>query len=528
MTVLLTGATGFLGSRIAHALLTTRSEHVVVLGRGDPSRLRDRMIEALRGVGEGTLDGSLHRDLRCVSGDVTKPWLGLSPALYARLAGEVGAVWHCASDIALTGARERLCRVNVQGTAEVLAFAAVTPPACQLVHVSSIAVAGARPSGCVMESDLSGVHGFETHYDATKFEAECLVRQWAQSHGRPVVVLRPGIVAADRALPEGAAGHPLSVLGRMLESMAHGGTVGIPAQRPDAWPAVLRAGGFDTVARTSGEADQDYSVLLARRARTSTVAASPAPVRAEGNWLIVTAHPDDPTAQHLGRALTAAGAKSVGITDVGTRQPRASAAHPVGVVALLCDAAAVTDAVETVTERTELIMTAAGLCTPAGDGTSALWVVTGPTGLFPGPERCDAASPVHAAAWGVGERTARRRTRLNRADAWAGGRTCGDADPAPNAGHGGDHAPTGLQAHSCRRAAGRRSGDGPAGRRRAGDRRQRAVQAGAAAREAGQTRRSRLAAQTARWPVHHPFGTCPAACDRAGVTGAPPAAVGIV
>ncbi|WP_308297133.1 MULTISPECIES: SDR family NAD(P)-dependent oxidoreductase [unclassified Streptomyces] len=402
MTVLLTGATGFLGSRIAHALLTTRSEHVVVLGRGDPSRLRDRMIEALRVVGEGTLDGSLHRGLRCVSGDVTKPWLGLSPALYARLAGEVGAVWHCASDIALTGARERLCRVNVQGTAEVLAFAAVTPAACQLVHVSSIAVAGARPSGCVMESDLSDVHGFETHYDATKFEAECLVRQWARSHGRPVVVLRPGIVAADRTLPEGAAGHPLSVLGRMLESMVRGGTVGIPAQRPDAWPAVLRAGGFDTVARTSGEADQDYSVLLARRARTSTVAASPARVRAEGNWLIVTAHPDDPTAQHLGRALTAAGAKSVGITDGGTRQPRASAAHPVGVVALLCDAAAVTDAVGAVTERTELIMRAAGLCTPAGDGTSALWVVTGPTGLFPGPERCDAASPVHAAAWGVG------------------------------------------------------------------------------------------------------------------------------
>ncbi|WP_052032630.1 SDR family oxidoreductase [Streptomyces viridochromogenes] len=240
MTVLLTGATGFLGSRIAHALLTTRSEQVVVLGRGDPSRLRDRMTEALRVVGEGTLDGSLHRGLRCVSGDVTKPWLGLSPALYARLAGEVGAVWHCASDIALTGARERLCRVNVQGTAEVLAFAAVTPPACRLVHVSSIAVAGARPSGRVVESDLSDAHGFETHYDATKFEAECLVRQWAQSHGRPVVVLRPGIVAADRTLPEGAAGHPLSVLGRMLESIAHGGTGGIPAQRPEARRLGLR------------------------------------------------------------------------------------------------------------------------------------------------------------------------------------------------------------------------------------------------------------------------------------------------
>ncbi|TDT40132.1 thioester reductase-like protein [Streptomyces sp. BK208] len=240
MTVLLTGATGFLGSRIAHALITTRSEPVVVLGRGDPSRLRSRMADALQVVGEGAFDERHGGYLRCVSGDVTKPWLGLSPALYARLAGEVDAIWHCASDIALTGERERLYRVNVHGTAQVLAFAAATPPQCRLVHVSSMAVAGARPSGRVTESDLSDVHGFETHYDASKYTAECLVRQWAERHGRPVVVLRPSIVAADRTLPEGAAGHSLSVLGDMLKAMSQEGAPGIPAQRPGARQLVLR------------------------------------------------------------------------------------------------------------------------------------------------------------------------------------------------------------------------------------------------------------------------------------------------
>ncbi|GHI41661.1 SDR family oxidoreductase [Streptomyces violascens] len=240
MTVLLTGATGFLGSRIAHALITTRAEPVVALGRGDPSRLRNRMVEALQVVGAGAFDGRHGGRLRCVSGDVTEPWLGLSPALYARLAGEVDAIWHCASDIALTGERERLYRVNVHGTAEVLAFAAVTPPHCKLVHVSSVAVAGARPSGHVMESDLSDVHGFETHYDASKYTAECLVQQWAERHSRPVVVLRPSIVAADRTLPEGAAGHSLSVLGNMLEAVSQGGAPGIPAQRPRARGLSLR------------------------------------------------------------------------------------------------------------------------------------------------------------------------------------------------------------------------------------------------------------------------------------------------
>ncbi|MEW2631977.1 hypothetical protein AB0903_10015 [Streptomyces sp. NPDC048389] len=45
------------------------------------------------------------------------------------------------------------------------------------------------------------------------------------------------------------------------------------------------------------------------------------------------------------------------------------------------------------------------------------------------------------------------------------------------------------------RAAGGRAGHGPAGRRHAGSGRQRAVQTGTAARQAGQTGRSRLAAE---------------------------------
>ncbi|TDT40131.1 acyl transferase domain-containing protein [Streptomyces sp. BK208] len=172
----------------------------------------------------------------------------------------------------------------------------------------------------------------------------------------------------------------------------------------ESWPALLRTGGFDGVVQTGSaqpEADQDYSVLLARRAEYGTTAVPPAPARATGNWVIVTADSGHPTAQHLGRALTAAGATGVRITD-GVTQPLTSAPPPVGVVALLHETAAVADHVETVAENTELIRTAAALCTPADDGTSALWVVTGPTGLFPMPEHTDEAAPVHAAAWGVG------------------------------------------------------------------------------------------------------------------------------
>jgi hypothetical protein len=57
---------------------------------------------------------------------------------------------------------------------------------------------------------------------------------------------------------------------------------------------------------------------------------------------------------------------------------------------------------------------------------------------------------------------------FGRVGARAGGRPGCDADPAPRAGRGGEHAPAGLPAHPRRRSAGRRTGHAPAGRRDAG------------------------------------------------------------
>jgi long-chain acyl-CoA synthetase len=154
--------------------------------------------------------------------------------MHARLADQVNAVWHCAGDIALAGERDRLFRVNAHGTAQVLAFADQTRPECRLVHMSTMAVAGNRPAGLVLEDDLSDAYGFVTHYDASKYQAEQLIRGWAARRDRLAVVLRPGIIASDRPLPETAADHPLAMLGRMIETVAIGGAPGIPsaAERP--------------------------------------------------------------------------------------------------------------------------------------------------------------------------------------------------------------------------------------------------------------------------------------------------------
>ncbi|MEU3183885.1 SDR family oxidoreductase [Streptomyces sp. NPDC006923] len=230
MTVLLTGATGFLGSRLLISLLTTRNRDVTVLGRGAPSALRSRVLAALDCVAppEG-INARARARLRCVSGDISRPWLGLAPAVYGRLAEEADAIWHCAGDIALTGERERLFRVNVRGTQHLLQLAEATRPSCRLVHMSTVAVAGARRAGRIAEDDLIDRHGFETHYDESKYQGESLVREWARRLDRPAVVLRPSVVASDARLPGAAPGHPLRVLGEMIDAVARGGAPGVPA-----------------------------------------------------------------------------------------------------------------------------------------------------------------------------------------------------------------------------------------------------------------------------------------------------------
>ncbi|NEY31301.1 NAD-dependent epimerase/dehydratase family protein [Streptomyces sp. PRKS01-65] len=228
MTTPITGATGFLGSRLLLGLLVRRGRHVTVLGRGTAAELRSRVLAVLESLARGGIGAPARSRLRCVGGDVTRPWLGLAPAVYGRLAREAETVWHCAGEIALAGERQRRFRTDVHGTERVLEFAGATAPGCRLVHPSTVAVAGGRRAGVVAEEDLTDAFGFETHYDESEYRAERLVRDWARRLGRPAVVLRSGIVASDAAHREGWPGHPLRVLGDMIGAVARNGAPGIP------------------------------------------------------------------------------------------------------------------------------------------------------------------------------------------------------------------------------------------------------------------------------------------------------------
>lgn len=178
MTVLVTGASGFVGVEVTARLTAAGHTVLAVLHRnGDLVRNNGRKLAA----GPGTLTR--------ITGDITRPGLGLSDD-DRRLAATADRIVHSAAVTDFGLAPGRYERVNVEGTRHVLdlALAARTP----LVHVSTAYVCGER-DGIAYEDELDLGQRPGNDYEKSKLAAETLVRK-AAADGLPVAVIRPSIV----------------------------------------------------------------------------------------------------------------------------------------------------------------------------------------------------------------------------------------------------------------------------------------------------------------------------------------------
>ncbi|WP_197724185.1 SDR family oxidoreductase [Mycolicibacterium aurum] len=179
MRYVVTGGTGFIGSRLVARLLTlpdTSAVHVLVR--------------------HGSLDRFEHlaRDwddrAQPLVGDLTAPGLGLHDSSVAEL-GSIDHVVHCAAIYDITAPEERQRAANVDGTRAVITLTQRLD--ATLHHMSSIAVAGTHP-GVFTEDDLDVGQDLPTPYHQTKFEAELLVRA---AEGMRYRIYRPAVVVGD-------------------------------------------------------------------------------------------------------------------------------------------------------------------------------------------------------------------------------------------------------------------------------------------------------------------------------------------
>jgi nucleoside-diphosphate-sugar epimerase len=162
---LITGASGFIGGRLARRLVAEgRSVRCLVRPSSDTSRLEQL-------------------DVELAVGDLTSA---------DSLAGAVegcGCVFHCGALVSDWATREEIVGANVQGTRNLLE-ACLDASIGRLVHLSTTDVYG-YPGGGAIDESYRGSR-FRNWYAQTKLEAEAVIR--SAGDALETVILRPATV----------------------------------------------------------------------------------------------------------------------------------------------------------------------------------------------------------------------------------------------------------------------------------------------------------------------------------------------
>ncbi|GIH19415.1 hypothetical protein Raf01_75870 [Rugosimonospora africana] len=190
-TVLLTGATGFVGVHLLHELLTTTDLPVVCLVRAaNRAAALYRLERTLERY--GLRESCPVERIVPLVGDLTAPRLGVTADEYVTLASSVHTIVHSAAMVNLLLDYRSHRATNVHGTIELLRLAGAGR--CkQLHHVSTLGVfGGANPGDPVPETLTPDEHAPPSDgYSQSKWVAEQLVLA-ARRRGIPSSVYRLG------------------------------------------------------------------------------------------------------------------------------------------------------------------------------------------------------------------------------------------------------------------------------------------------------------------------------------------------
>lgn len=202
--ILLTGATGFLGSHLLLDLLRHSDAHVVCLVRADDDATATRRLEqAVRGYALPWSREVLRR-VTPLAGDLREPRLGLTVPRWESLAGEVDSIVNAGAAVDFLRGYPSLRRTNVLGPLTLAELACTTRPK-PLHHISSLAVFnGSDATALGEETPTANVAKLPIGYDRSKWAAEAVLRR-AGEHGVVVTVLRPGGIGSH---PETGAHNP--------------------------------------------------------------------------------------------------------------------------------------------------------------------------------------------------------------------------------------------------------------------------------------------------------------------------------
>jgi len=194
-TILLTGANGFIATQIARKLLADEEVAVLALVRADDLQSSEYKL-AREWWDFPELVNQLGTRIKTIRGDVFQTNLGLSETEYIDAVQTTTHIIHAAADLRLLPLDE-LRKTNVQGTANVMAFAKEVNKhhrLRRLSYISTAYVAGGA-TGDIPEDQLTDQHGFFTDYERSKYEGELLAKTAKEE--LPISIFRPSMVVGD-------------------------------------------------------------------------------------------------------------------------------------------------------------------------------------------------------------------------------------------------------------------------------------------------------------------------------------------
>lgn len=193
--VLVTGATGNLGTALIGRLLKDTKTRVLALARArDDQHLAQRRDKMLAVLG-GEIDD---KHLGFIYGDVSQPDLGLDQRDREKVTAEVDSIIHAAASVRFDIPRDVAAHQNVQSTEYILALTQQLQERGdfrRLDYVSTCYIAGDR-KGRVYEHECDVGQGFRNSYEWSKCQSEEIVRE-AMDAGLPAAIHRPSILAGD-------------------------------------------------------------------------------------------------------------------------------------------------------------------------------------------------------------------------------------------------------------------------------------------------------------------------------------------
>src|SRR5580704_17583662 len=186
--ILITGATGFLGTQVVRELLQREPRARLAL------LIRPRKGQTPAQRAESIVSAADSSRVQVYGGDVSEPDCGLNAADRQQLCAEATRVIHCAATVRFDHTLEQARHMNVDGTRKMLDFAASMRSLKSFAYVGTAYVAGER-EGLILESELNVGQHYRNTYEQTKAEAEALVR--SRQGSLPCVILRPSIIVGD-------------------------------------------------------------------------------------------------------------------------------------------------------------------------------------------------------------------------------------------------------------------------------------------------------------------------------------------